>query len=60
MNVLAFEKQVAVMPGSSFGEQARDFIRISLTVPDAVLQEAMERIAALANAPLITESIAPT
>lgn len=46
---LLAEKQVAVMPGSSFGEQARDFIRISLTVPDAVLQEAMERIAALAN-----------
>lgn len=37
-------RNVAVMPGSSFGAEARDFIRISLTVPDAVLERAMERL----------------
>ena len=42
-------KHVAVMPGSSFGEEARDFIRISLTVPDNLLGEAMSRMAALAG-----------
>lgn len=35
---------VAVMPGDSFGTQARDFIRISLTVEDQLLREAAERI----------------
>jgi arginine:pyruvate transaminase len=43
------EKKVAVMPGSSFGDQARDFIRISLTVDDAVLETAMDRLAELAT-----------
>ena len=38
------EKGVAVMPGNSFGEQAKDFIRISLTVPDESLMKACERI----------------
>ncbi|WP_411033770.1 pyridoxal phosphate-dependent aminotransferase [Shinella sp. BYT-45] len=42
------EELVAVMPGSSFGEQARDFIRLSLTVPDDHIDEACRRIAALA------------
>ena len=42
------EEQVAVMPGSSFGEQAESFIRLSLTVPDAHIDEACRRIAALA------------
>ncbi|MEL6425086.1 MAG: pyridoxal phosphate-dependent aminotransferase [Pseudomonadota bacterium] len=37
---------VAVMPGSSFGDQARDLIRLSLTVPDDMLATAAERIAA--------------
>ncbi|WP_377292612.1 pyridoxal phosphate-dependent aminotransferase [Rhizobium sp. SG2393] len=42
------EEGVAVMPGSSFGEQARDFVRISLTVADARIDEACRRITALA------------
>ncbi len=43
------EELVAVMPGSSFGEQAADYIRLSLTVPDAHIDEACRRIAALAT-----------
>jgi len=43
------EKHVAVMPGSSFGEQAAGFIRLSLTVADEVLLEAASRIAAFAD-----------
>ncbi len=43
------EESVAVMPGSSFGEQAQDFIRVSLTVPDEAIDEACRRIAALAE-----------
>ncbi|PDT86578.1 pyridoxal phosphate-dependent aminotransferase [Sinorhizobium sp. BJ1] len=43
------EESVAVMPGSSFGEQAQDFIRVSLTVPDAAIDEACRRIAVLAE-----------
>lgn len=39
------EEAVAVMPGSSFGAQARAFIRISLTVPDERITEACRRIA---------------
>lgn len=35
---------VAVMPGSSFGRQADNFIRLSLTVPDELLREAARRI----------------
>ena len=42
------EEMVAVMPGSSFGEGAAGFIRLSLTVPDAHIEEACRRIAALA------------
>ena len=42
------EEMVAVMPGSSFGEGAAGFIRLSLTVPDAHIDEACRRIAALA------------
>jgi arginine:pyruvate transaminase len=41
------EKHVAVMPGSSFGAEARDFIRLSLTVPDSDLKVAVGRIATL-------------
>ena len=37
---------VAVMPGTSFGDNARNFIRISLTVPDEKIAEAARRIAA--------------
>jgi arginine:pyruvate transaminase len=35
---------VAVMPGSSFGENAADLIRLSLTVPDEAIIEACARI----------------
>jgi arginine:pyruvate transaminase len=41
------EKHVAVMPGSSFGKEARNFLRLSLTVPDDRLREAVGRIADL-------------
>ena len=43
------EEQVAVMPGSSFGEEAEDYVRLSLTVPDDHIDEACRRIAALAG-----------
>lgn len=43
------EKQVAVMPGSSFGDQAAGFVRLSLTVADEVLAEAVGRIAGFAD-----------
>jgi arginine:pyruvate transaminase len=43
------EHKVAVMPGSSFGQQAKNLVRLSLTVPDEVLKEACKRIAALAE-----------
>ena len=43
------EEKVAVMPGSSFGDQAAGFIRISLTVPEDTLQTAVERMANLSN-----------
>ncbi len=43
------EKSVATMPGSSFGDQASAFIRLSLTVPDEILLEACTRIAAYAD-----------
>ncbi len=43
------EKAVAVMPGASFGDQAANYIRLSLTVPDEVLAEALDRIAAFAD-----------
>ena len=36
------------MPGSSFGDSAGDFIRMSLTLPDEAIEEACRRIAALA------------
>lgn len=35
---------VAVMPGSSFGKNAPDLIRLSLTMPDAAIIEACARI----------------
>ena len=39
------EAGVAVMPGSSFGDNAERFIRLSLTVPDEAVDEACRRIA---------------
>lgn len=41
---LLTEQLVAVMPGDSFGDQGKSFIRISLTVPDELLVKACERI----------------
>jgi arginine:pyruvate transaminase len=32
------------MPGSSFGENARDLVRISLTVPDEKIELSCERL----------------
>ncbi len=46
---LLHDYNVAVMPGDSFGAQAKDFIRISLTNPDVKLREACERISSFAN-----------
>ncbi|MGF0539512.1 pyridoxal phosphate-dependent aminotransferase [Agrobacterium sp. ES01] len=43
------EKLVAVMPGTSFGDQAQNFIRVSLTVSDETLQEATTRMIELAG-----------
>ena len=54
----ALDKGVAVMPGASFGEQAKDFIRISLTVPDEDLAEACGRLAEMARAPRTERQIA--
>ena len=41
---------VAVMPGDSFGDQARDFIRLSLTVEDQLLRQAAKRIVSCVEA----------
>ncbi|WP_331373218.1 pyridoxal phosphate-dependent aminotransferase [Sinorhizobium chiapasense] len=43
------EEGVAVMPGSSFGEEAQNFLRVSLTVLDSDIDEACRRINALAE-----------
>lgn len=43
------EEHVAVMPGSSFGNEAENFIRMSLTVPDEKIEEACRRIVGLAG-----------
>ncbi|MBB4183889.1 pyridoxal phosphate-dependent aminotransferase [Sinorhizobium terangae] len=43
------EEGVAVMPGSSFGEEAQNFLRVSLTVPDVDIDEACQRISSLAE-----------
>ena len=37
---------VAVMPGASFGHSLSGWVRVALTVPDAVFAEACDRIAA--------------
>ncbi len=39
-------EKVSTMPGSSFGDQATGFIRLSLSVPDDLLAEACKRIRA--------------
>lgn len=43
------EERVALMPGAAFGAAAAHLVRLSLTVPDAVLTQGCERIAALAR-----------
>ncbi|THK34442.1 pyridoxal phosphate-dependent aminotransferase [Ensifer sp. MPMI2T] len=43
------EEGVAVMPGSSFGREAQNFLRVSLTVPDADIDEACRRISSLSE-----------
>ena len=43
------DRKVAVMPGASFGEQANGFIRLSLTVADETLADAVDRIAEFAD-----------
>jgi arginine:pyruvate transaminase len=42
-------EQVAVMPGSSFGDAAAGHIRVSLCQPDDVLREAMHRVKRFAS-----------
>jgi arginine:pyruvate transaminase len=42
------DQNVAVMPGASFGENAKNLIRVALTVPDEELREAIKRIRAFA------------
>jgi arginine:pyruvate transaminase len=43
------QEKVAVMPGTSFGDQAAGFLRISLTVPEDVLENAIRRVGDLAR-----------
>ena len=38
------EEKLAIMPGSSFGENARDLVRISLTVPDEKIELSCKRL----------------
>jgi arginine:pyruvate transaminase len=54
------EQGVAVMPGASFGENAKNLIRVALTVPDDVLREAMRRIHSFASSDTATGAAAPT
>lgn len=50
-------EQLAVMPGSSFGEAAAGHIRISLCQPDEVLKEAATRLKRfIASTPLVESS----
>ncbi len=43
------DENVAVMPGEVFGAAGAGHIRIGLTVPDAILEEALERIVRFAG-----------
>lgn len=43
------EHGVAVMPGSSFGNEGRNLVRVALTVPDADLREALSRMGTLSR-----------
>jgi arginine:pyruvate transaminase len=46
---LLFNGGVAVMPGSSFGESLRQWVRVALTIDDAEFDKALERITVHAN-----------
>ncbi|CTQ59883.1 pyridoxal phosphate-dependent aminotransferase [Roseibium album] len=46
---LLTEERVAVMPGASFGHQASGLIRLSLTVSEEMLDNAVTRIAAFSD-----------
>lgn len=48
------DQEVAVMPGTSFGEVTRGWIRLSLTVPDQRIDEACRRIVAFARSQIQT------
>ena len=37
------------MPGSSFGDYMSDWVRLALTIEDAALEKAVERICAFAH-----------
>ena len=43
------EEEIAVMPGESFGQAAAGHVRVALTRPEAVLRDALERLAAFAE-----------
>lgn len=53
------EERVAVMPGGAFGDVAAGMVRVSLTVPDAALAQACDRIAALARRLALLRPLAP-
>ena len=38
------EEKLALMPGASFGENAQQLVRISLTVPDKMINLSCERL----------------
>ena len=40
---------VAVMPGSSFGEHMRNWVRLALTIDDADMARALDRICTFAQ-----------
>lgn len=46
---LLAETKVAVMPGESFGQALAGWVRVSLTQPDALIEDACDRIAAFAS-----------
>ena len=47
--ITSYEAGLAVMPGSSFGDTVRDWIRIALTVEDERFYEGVERLIAFAR-----------
>jgi arginine:pyruvate transaminase len=44
------ERQVAVMPGESFGAAAAGHVRVALTLPDDAFETAIDRLFAFAAA----------